>query len=416
MKKEGFRLPVLHQPYDPNGAVGLRNDLECAVVKLLPVKSLREAIKDATESCTRTADAEQAAQDAAANAADAAARAGHDVAQQLMTAQANAAGAAWDQLAHAAQVHAGARPPAHVVVVYAPQVPIHLPGARDNRISTLRDALVADQLVLLFSAGASLADLYESSPTALASVKVAKGHGEALRAVEGALCTALHSRTAVQAHPLATTIIVDAILEHWRSTVQGYTADQLASANIAAVESILVRQITLAATHDTVQQHCDAFAAVNGAAIPGFEDRLVSSVMRTCEPSLRSHLNQTVSHDDMVRQAKAGMTAFVRFLVSHSQLALAKCAADVATRTAASSLAALEVLIAGLRADQGRLELRLREQGQGERTQRDRGGQRQQQQRGRQVVGSPDYTGCNFVLPSGALCGNPGHARIDHPG
>ena len=82
---------------------------------------------------------------------------------------------------------------------------------------------------------------------------------------------------------------------------------------------------------------------------------------------------------------------------------------------AQAAVAALHVVLAGLRADHARLEMRLRERGMERGQQR---GQRQQRQRPAQgqVVGSPDYTGCNFRLPGGALCGNPGHARVDHPG
>ncbi len=402
MKKEGFRLSVVHRDYDPNTAGALRNDLEATITRLLPAKNLREEIKDATEANGRIVDAELDATEAAANAA-------HDAAQQTLTDQADAARAAWGMLAHAAQIAAGGQPPLHIVAVFVP--PVRQPRVREARINALRDASVADQLITLFGTGASLVEIYETAPNALARTKIEAGHRAAMRAAEAALRTAVRGRTAVQAHPLITVVVVDTVLEYWRVEVQGYTPDQLAAANIAAVEATLLRPITVTAAPDELVQHCDAFGAVNAPGAAGFEERLVTSVMRACEPLLRGHLEQTVPRDELVRQARTGSAAFVRFLVSQAKLAQAKATAQIAANT----VAALEVQIASLRADHGRMELQLREQGQRGQGQQPPAHAQRGRQQGRQVVGSPAYTGCDVTLPNGRVCGDMGHNRRNHP-
>ncbi len=408
MKKEGFRLPTTSRLYDPDGAAAMRDELEAIVVRLLPAKNLRDGMRDAVETNGQFADAEL-------DAAEAVALTAHDVAQQILTDAAIAARAAWGLLAHAAQIQAGPQPALHVVAPFVP--PARQLRVREARINVLRDASVVEQIIMLFGTGASIAELYEAAPNNLASIKVANGHRAALLASAVALRAAVQGRSAVQAHPLVAVIIVDTVLEYWRTHIQMYTADQVASADIAAIEATLERSITMAAAPDMLQHHCDAFGAVNVAGAVGFEERLVTSVLRSCEPPLRHHLDQTVPRDELVRQARAGTVLFVRFLVSQVRLAQAKAQAA----NTGSTVAALELVIAGLRADHGRLEQQVREQVQHRPATRQHQQRQQRQQRqGQQAptgqrLGSPAYDGCNFTLPNGAKCGSKDHYARDHP-
>ncbi len=407
MKKvDGFRLPVTHRAYDADGAAALRNDVDSTVNRLFSCKTLRDVIKDSTTTATRDVD-----RDIAAEALlDAAALATHDAAQQALVVQANTARANWANLAHAAQIAAGQQPPLYVAVPFVQPARI----ARDLRIEEVSTTCAADMAITLLCTGASLVELYEQAATALRTTQISSGHRDALRGAEALMRAALYGRTAAQAHTLLIAVVTDTILEFWKTVLQGYTADELAAAGVQAIEALLQKPITLDTAEDTVRQHIDAFVAVNAADMLGFTDRLVSSVLRACEPAFRCHLEQAVLLDELVRQARLGSAPFVRFMSAHAKLARAKTAADTHGRV----VAALEVTIAGLRADHARLEAQLRPQQQ-QQQQQPRQAQRndaQRERRARQLVGSPGYTGCNFVLPSGALCGNPSHARVDHPG
>jgi hypothetical protein len=324
-------------------------------------------------------------------------------------------------LAHAAQIAAGAQPLAHVIVAFVP------PAAAlcTQHIDLARDQLIVDLTITTLCTGAALAEIYEPAPTAVAATKIAASHGAALRAIDGAMRAVIQGRTAVQSHAQLISLITAAVLENWRTNIQGYSAAELAKANIVAVEMALQRPILIATVQDSTVVHCNAFAVVNVVGTLGYAERLATSVVRVCEPGLRTHLQQSVPEDELVRQVHLGTASFVHFMASHAKLAQAKSVADGATRAATSTVAALEVQVAGLRAEQSRLEQRLQEQAQQREQQQQ---QQQQQQQGRnrncdcgqrarcgQVPGSPDYSGCNFCLPGGAHCGNMEHARRDHP-
>ncbi len=412
MKKEGYRLVVSHRRYDHDGAGALANDVAAALQRQMSVKTFMQIRRETLEAAGRTTDAEFEAE----------ARARHDAAQQVLVADADGRRVAWGNLAHAAQVQAGAQPAAHQVVAFVFQPPTA--AVRAARIDPLFEALAAGSIVAMMASGAVVSELYEAPTSSLATTKLVTGHAAALAAAHAALCVAMRGNGTVVAHAAIVQVLTDAILENWRTNIQGYTADELASAAISAIELVLVRPITMSTIEDSLVQHFDAFQAVNNAATGGFSERLVASMLRACEPGLQSHLKQTVPNSELVRNARLGAVPFVRFVVEHAELAKAKQVA----------VAALEITVASLRAEQSRLEARLTEHGRSQQQQQQlqqqgpqqaqRRQQRQQltrrneeqRERGRQVVGSPDYTGCNFVLPSGALCGNPGHARIDHPG
>jgi hypothetical protein len=263
--------------------------------------------------------------------------------------------------------------------------------------------------------GAAVSDLYEPATSAVSANKVTTSHSIALLATTGALQLAIQGRTAVQAHPAVIDLLTGAILANWRAAIQGYTAAEMAKAGITAVEVTLIKPICAVTVHDNTTAHCDAFAVINTTGAVGFSERLAASIVRVCEPGLRTHLLQNVPDDDMVMQVQKGTASFVRFMASHAKLASAKMSADSMACTAASSVAALEVLIAGLRADQSRLELQLHTRGQDQRDQRDQQRHSNQRRLRGQVVGSPDYTGCRKVVAGGRVCGAKDHNAANHP-
>jgi hypothetical protein len=208
----------------------------------------------------------------------------------------------------------------------------------------------------------ALADLYKPFTSAVAAAKVTVCHSAALRKAEGALHVVVHRRTAAQAHAATIALLSTAVLDNWRINIQGYTAAEMAKAAIVAVEETLQRPIMVVSVHDDTVAHCDAFAVINTAGVVGFAECLTTSVVRACEPGLRMHLCQNVPDDELVRQVQLGTPTFVRFVASHAKLAAEKiAAADSAARTH-PAVAALEVVVAGLRTDHRRLELQLREQ------------------------------------------------------
>jgi hypothetical protein len=374
-----------------------------------PAKALYIAIKTIDVANGKVADGEAAA----AAAATAVAHMVHNAAQQVLVAAATAAQNHWDQLAHAAQVNAGPRPAPHMVALFVEPAPPA--GLREMRIEALRAQPLADFLVTTLNSGATLADLYMKPADALACTKLATGHANVLLAAQPRLLAAIVATPAVQLHSVLMTVLADVVLDFWRATVQGYTAADIEKARISGIEMSLHAPICLATVHNGVQAHWDAFSALNAPNSVGFAERLVTTMVSVCELRLCLHLTQNVLDDTLVEQAKLGATVFVRFVVSQARLATAKGVAAVVE--AHPAVAALEVVIAGLRADQARLELCLEERGAERQQQRHGQQQQQRQQRVRgQMVGSPDYTGCNFRLPNGALCGDSSHARVDHPG
>jgi hypothetical protein len=387
----------------------MRNDLCGIMGRIVSIKTLHLAVKAIDHDSGKVADAEAAV-------ASAALRATHDGQQQALVAIADAARAHWQQLAHVAQVAAGLQPPAHVVAPFVPP-----PSTRDARVDELRAQPLVDYIVTTLTSGAAMVELYDTPGDALASAKLATRHGTALRDAQPRLVAVIRANTTVQLHAALTATLADVVLDFWRTGVQGYTAADLAKAGISATQAVLLRTITMIKVHDDTQAHWDAFAALNPPGAVGFSERIVASVVGVTEPQLKAHLTHTVLDDTLVDQATQGATIFVRYIVSQSKLAAAKAAAVDAQVHAA--VAGLQLVIAGLQADHGRLELQLRERGrgqqrreQGQQGQQGQGHGREQRQPRGQVVGSPDYTGCNFRLPGGALCGNPGHARVDHPG
>jgi hypothetical protein len=409
--KKGFRLVVTHEEYDPNAATGMLNEVNAVLCRLVSPKVLLATIKTIDADNTKTVDSELATSAAAVVALAVA----HDAQEQVQVMAQNAAIAHWDQLAHAAQIAAGPRPLAHVLVPFAP--PPAPAGFRDARIAALRAQPLSDFLVMTLSSGASIADLYMKPADALGSMKLATSHCNALLAAQPLLLATIAATTVVQLHALVMTKLAQVVLDFWRATVQGYTPADLEKARIVAIQAVLSRPVSIATTHDDVQAHWDAFSELNQPGAVGFNARLVASVVSVAEPKFRDHLTSTVLDDTLVAQAELGVTTFVRYVVSQAKLAAAK--ATVVDAQVHPAVAALQVVIASLHADHNRLELRLREHD--GRDVRDQHEQRDQRQRSNQralrgqVVGSPDYTGCRKVLAGGRICGVLTHNEANHP-
>jgi hypothetical protein len=272
MRKDGFRLSMTHRKYDPNRTTTLHNDVDAILSHLLSVKILHHTFKDSETVATGVIDHAIAAEMAA-----------HDTAQQALLAMSVVAHAAWNHLAYAAQVAAGAQPPLHVVVVFA-----LVPDVRQQRIDTLRNQLAVDMIVAGLRTGAAVSDFYELAASVVSANKVTQSHSIALLATTGALQLAIQGCTAAQAHPAVIDLLMGAILANWRAAIQGYTATEMAKAGIMAVEMTLIKPICAMTVHDDTTAHCNAFATINTTDAVGFSKRLAASVVHVCEPGLRT--------------------------------------------------------------------------------------------------------------------------------
>ena len=83
MKKEGFRLSVLHEEYDPNAVDGMSNEINAILGHLVTSKALSTATKTIDVANGKIADGEVAAVVAAARTA-------HDAHQQTLVVAADA--------------------------------------------------------------------------------------------------------------------------------------------------------------------------------------------------------------------------------------------------------------------------------------------------------------------------------------
>lgn len=391
MRKEGYRLPSARQDYNADAEATVCNEVSTTVGRLLPIKTYRDMSKECVDTAAAILDMQVLAdQDDA--------RTRHNARQLELQTAANTVINAWNN--GGAQ---GQQPQPHILEQFVATAPLAADYAA--RLSILRNETTIACVLSSLSTGLAMKELYEDAPTKTASEKLTAGHIAALQAAAADMHHMTQRLPLTQAYGVLLSLLTKTIVASWKTDVQGYTAAHLASAVVKANQATLATSITIAAAYDGVRAHCDAFAGIYPAESLGYAQLLSESVLKACEPPLLQHLRATVAEQKRTKWASLTVSEFAERIAEQAQL--------VATRLGPHpQVAALELQIAGLRTEQGRLELRLQEQTQRRDQQHRNRGQRAP--RG-QVVGSPDYSGCNFRLPGGARCGNLEHVRRDHP-
>ncbi len=391
MKKDSFRLPVAHQEYDANATITMGNEVEAIVMRLLPIKMFRELLKDAGDISLLELRQQHAQEDEEDQEH-------HNQVQQDLVVRANTAFNAWNDAGGN-----GIQPPAHAITAFVQRV--RQQGDSDTRCLIIRNRLVVEQAVDLFTTGMAMSELYVPSVTALAGTKISTDHWAALAKAATILQTALQGRAVVQSHSAFVTAIAGVILAFWRDSVQGYSADRLASATIEATQAILAQRITMTGVTDGVRQHCGAFETVHVRGSSGFPDLLAASLLSVCEPLLRDHLSSNVPRTKLLKWAKLDTKEFTVHIAEQAKLAQARLPVQVAPATIA--VAALELQVAAL-------QMQINQHNQ-QREEHPREERRDRHHRRGQQVGSLDYRGCLFRLPNGKKCESKAHLAVDHP-
>ncbi len=271
-------------------------------------------------------------------------------------------------------------------------------------------------MICILTTGLAIKELFEDVPTKTASDKLAASHAAALRANSVAMCRTMQGLPLTQANSALLSELTKGILAYWKRDVQGYTAAHLAWAVVKANKATLAKTIMMAAAYDGVRAHSDAFASIYPPNAQGYAELLAESILNSSESVLQRHLRTKIASQKLEKWAGLVASDFAERIAEQAQLAEATITADATTRTASQTVAAMELVIAGLRADHSRLEQQVRQQGQ---QQQPRPAQRQSQgQRastGSQVLGTPTYSGCRFVLANGQKCGSKDHYERNHP-
>ena len=401
MRKEGFRLPSARQDYNADAEATIGNEISASIGRLLPIKTFRDTTKECVDNATTTLDAQvRAEQDDA--------RVGHEARQLELTTAANTAINAWNNSGSQGQ-----QPPAHLVQDFVAVMPRQTEYA--ERLHVLQNEATISSVLCILTTGLAMKELYDDVPTKTASEKLAAGHATALRASSVVMSRAIRGLPLTQAYAALLSKLTKSVLSSWKQDVQGYTEAHLASGIVKANKATLAKTVTIAAAYDGVRSYTDAFASIYPPAAQGYAELLADSLLEACEPVLQQHLRSMVAPQKLHKWAGLAAPDFAERIAEQARLAHAKINADgaVRERAGARTVAALELVIAGLRADHGRLEQQVRQQGLQQQP------PREQRQRPRvplgQVVGSATYSGCNFMLPNGEECKNMKHNRRNHP-
>jgi hypothetical protein len=413
--KEAFLLPLTSRPYDANKRVFITNEMSVIAMRILPLKTFKDLLKDADDE-GKTAFSLYLAAEAHADADS------HMLEEGQKEAMANTRLNAWNGLT--VQEQQG-----HIAPVAYTRVQFvaHIPSADEvaARTAVLRHGFLSEHLVHIFSTPAALGQLYAAPDSDNAATRLTAGHTAALLASKPMLMVALQKSAKIEAHSGAIAVLVLTIFDFWATVVQKNNADKLASAKIAANQAILARMIMAAAVQDLATDHCEAFEIIHQRNMAGFADLLAASVLMALEPAMQEHVKAKVGQEKMIKWARLSQADFVRKLTEQASLFQATQPTRSAVAVTGPALAVLQVEVATLRVENKRL-VDCQQQQQQQRTRLPPAIKQQQQQPPPQQSqqqhkalshppGHPQYTGCAVRDANGQRCGAMDHGWRDHP-
>jgi hypothetical protein len=420
--KEAFLLPLTSRPYNANKRVFMTNELNVIATRLVPIKIFKELHKDADE------EAKSAFQ--MALAAEAHVDADVHVARELhLKTVANTLLNTWNSLTRAEQQNK-TPPDAFVPTAFTARVPKADEVA--VRTGALRHGYLAGHLIHVFSTPTALSQVYSAPESDNTAMRLTTGHLAALQAAKPKITMALEKTAKIESYSAVVAVLVETVFDFWLKTIQKIDSDKLASAKITANQEIVGRTIKAVTALDQLTDHCEAFEKTHGRGTDGFADLLALSVLTALESALQEHVKAKVGQEKMTKWARLAQDTFVRKVTEQARLFLATQPARIAAAATAPALAALQVEIAALRAEnkqlanqQQRQQVRpppaVQQQQQQQQQARPPPAAQQQQPPQRQLrapshpPGHPQYTGCAVRDASGRRCGAMDHGWKDHP-